>query len=132
MRYADFTAAIAAVRDAAHSTGQLTVDGRDAVDALVRVFAADELGLPVAVTNPLVPVPAAPTAPAGSWLIVVTSGTTGRPRPVVRTAESWTASFAPFTELTGLTPTTGSCSPARCTRRCTCSPPCTPWRSAPR
>ena len=109
MTYADLAAAIdaecAAVRAAPPSTGPLTVDGRDVVRTAARVFAADALGLPVAVTDALAPSPVGATAalPAGAWLIAVTSGTSGRPRPVIRTAASWVSSFAPFTALTGIT-----------------------------
>ena len=39
----------------------------------------------------------------GRDLILTTSGTTGVPRTVVRTTESWWASFAPYTDLSGVT-----------------------------
>lgn len=105
MRYAELAAAIRAVGHAAPPSGHLIADSRDVARALAAVFAADRLGLPVAVTDPLAPALDAARAPwpAGSWLVAVTSGTSGRPRPVVRTAESWASSFSPFTALTGIT-----------------------------
>ncbi len=39
----------------------------------------------------------------GHDLTLATSGTTGAPRTIVRTTESWWASFAPYTELSGVT-----------------------------
>jgi acyl-CoA synthetase (AMP-forming)/AMP-acid ligase II len=39
----------------------------------------------------------------GRDLALTTSGTTGVPRTVVRTTESWWASFAPYTDLSGVT-----------------------------
>ena len=46
---------------------------------------------------------AVPSAvPTGTFLITVTSGTSGHPRPVLRTAASWAASFAPLARLAGL------------------------------
>ena len=39
----------------------------------------------------------------GRDLILATSGTTGVPRTVVRSTESWWASFAPYTDLSGVT-----------------------------
>jgi acyl-CoA synthetase (AMP-forming)/AMP-acid ligase II len=41
--------------------------------------------------------------PAGTWLVAHTSGTSGRARAVCRSAESWSDSFAPLSELAGLT-----------------------------
>ena len=38
----------------------------------------------------------------GRDLALTTSGTTGTPRTVVRTTESWWASFAPYTDLSGV------------------------------
>ena len=39
----------------------------------------------------------------GRDLTLATSGTTGAPRTIVRTTETWWASFAPYTELSGVT-----------------------------
>lgn len=41
--------------------------------------------------------------PEEPLLVLPTSGSTAAPRAVVRTVASWTDSFAPFTELTGIT-----------------------------
>lgn len=46
--------------------------------------------------------PAGP--PSVHWLTVVTSGSSGHPRPVRRTAASWTSSFAPLTRIIDATP----------------------------
>ena len=40
--------------------------------------------------------------PTGSWLVATTSGTTGRPRAVCRSAASWVNSFEPLTRIAGL------------------------------
>ena len=40
--------------------------------------------------------------PTGSWLVATTSGTTGRPRAVCRSAASWVDSFEPLTRIAGL------------------------------
>jgi acyl-CoA synthetase (AMP-forming)/AMP-acid ligase II len=71
------------------------------------VLAALEGAGPVAVLDhrrPLL-VPAVadalPHAPAGTWLVAATSGTTGTPRAVCRTRESWQAAVAAFAALTG-------------------------------
>lgn len=69
---------------------------------MATVFAAAALGRPVLVADPAVPAPIIGTVPADTFLIVVTSGTSGRPKPVLRTAESWVRSFAPLSELTGI------------------------------
>jgi long-chain acyl-CoA synthetase len=36
-------------------------------------------------------------------MVVFSSGSTGRPRGIVRTVESWTASLAPFSQVSGIT-----------------------------
>ncbi len=85
--------------------GWLDATGLPVVDTLVTVFAAARAGIPVVLADPAgIPDPArvATSAPAGTFLIAVTSGTSGRPRPVLRSRESWTTSFAPLAELAGL------------------------------
>jgi acyl-CoA synthetase (AMP-forming)/AMP-acid ligase II len=75
------------------------------VDALAAVFGAARTGRPVLVTDPVGPATALPAdLPHDTFLVVVTSGTSGHPRPVLRTAASWTTSFAPFSALTGIGP----------------------------
>lgn len=70
------------------------------------MFAAGWAGSPVLVTDPAAPAVALPAhLPPETFLVVVTSGTSGHPRPVLRTADSWICSFAPFEELTGIGPT---------------------------
>ncbi len=71
------------------------------------MFGAAAAGRPILVTDPSVaelPRLRVEDLPDGTLLIVVTSGTSGHPRPVVRTAASWTASFGPFSTLTGIGP----------------------------
>lgn len=84
----------------------LDATGRPVVDALATVLAAARIGAPVLIADPGAPAGTAPPPlmdlPAGTFLVAMTSGSSGRPRPVSRTAESWASSFAPFTRLTGL------------------------------
>ena len=85
--------------------GWLDATGLPVTDALATVFAAARAGVPALVADPTaLPQPAgvAASAPPGTFLIAVTSGTSGRPRPVLRTAASWTSSFTPLAELAGL------------------------------
>jgi len=83
--------------------GPATTAGSDLVEALAAVFGAARRGRPVLVTDPAGPPAALPAVlPPATFLVVVTSGTSGHPRPVLRTAASWTSSFAPFSELTGV------------------------------
>jgi long-chain acyl-CoA synthetase len=84
--------------------GPLVATGQPLVKALAMVFAAAAAGVPVLVSDPSTPVPTVGSTPPGTFLIAVTSGTSGRPRPVLRTAASWTASFAPLARLAGITP----------------------------
>jgi acyl-CoA synthetase (AMP-forming)/AMP-acid ligase II len=90
---------------AGHRAGPVSTAGRDPIDTLAAVFGAAAAGVPVLVTDPAGPPSAVPAdLPPEAFLVVVTSGTSGHPRPVVRTAASWTSSFAPFSDLTGYGP----------------------------
>lgn len=83
----------------------LDATGLSVTDALATVLAAARAGVPVLIADPAGPremADAAASAPPGTFLIAVTSGTSGRPRPVLRTAASWTSSFSPLAELAGL------------------------------
>lgn len=94
-----------AARPAGPADGPALVAGPDPVDALAGVFGAAATARPVLVADPAGPFPALPaTLPPATFLVAVTSGTSGRPRPVLRTAASWTSSFAPFSLLTGIGP----------------------------
>nr|WP_232542048.1 AMP-binding protein [Nocardia bovistercoris] len=73
-------------------------------DALIRVCAAARRGRPVRVENPAAR-PARTWIPDAAFLLVATSGSTGAPRPLARTAASWYDSFPAFTRLTGIEPT---------------------------
>ena len=102
--YAQLNALIDTVR--VPQAGPLDLADHSVVDTLVAVFAAARAGSPVvlrAPESPAVSASALAQIPAGTFLLVMTSGTSGRPRAVLRTAESWTSSFSPFTALTGLT-----------------------------
>lgn len=69
------------------------------------MFGAAAAGRPVVVTDPAgPPAPAPADLPPETFLVVVTSGTSGHPRPVLRTAASWTSSFGAFGDLTGIGP----------------------------
>ncbi len=82
--------------------GLLDLSQMSAIDALAAVFAAARSGTAVLVRAPgSTPVALDEVIP-GALLVVMTSGTSGRPRAVVRTAASWSSSFRPFAELTGL------------------------------
>jgi len=72
------------------------------VEALTTVFAAAAMNQPVLVTDPASPIPMLDVIPPGTFLVVVTSGTSGHPKPVLRTAASWVSSFAPLAELSGI------------------------------
>lgn len=79
------------------------------------VFGALRAGDPCAVLDPTWPAPflsmatrqVAEAVSAGvvgrGDLVVFSSGSTGRPRGIVRTVESWQASVAPLTQITGMT-----------------------------
>ncbi len=100
----------------------LDVTGLEPVHALAVIFAGARAGRPVLVGDPTGSAPSAnalsataPSAetlsaetllaralPAGTFLVAITSGSSGHPRLVARTAASWTASFAPLAALAGL------------------------------
>ncbi len=85
--------------------GWLDATDLSVTDALATVFAAAKAGVPALVADPAgprEPAGVAASAASGTFLIAVTSGTSGRPRPVLRTADSWTSSFVPLAELAGL------------------------------
>ena len=78
------------------------MESTDPVTALITVLAAQRQRRPVAVGPP--GFTGWPDSwPTGTDLIAVTSGTTGQPRPIARSWQSWTDSFAALTALTGLT-----------------------------
>ena len=84
--------------------GPLVATGLPIDRALATVFAAAAAGVPVIVGDPLAPPPSLGSVPAETFLVAVTSGTSGRARAVLRTAQSWTSSFAPLAGLTGIGP----------------------------
>jgi len=102
--HAEFQALTDKVRLPRH--GVLDLADLDVVDTLAAVFAAARSGVPVLLRAPDSATP--PTAafqrlPPETFLVAMTSGTSGRPRAVLRSSKSWLASFRPFTTLTGLT-----------------------------
>lgn len=70
-------------------------------DALICVCAAARRGIPVHVEDPGLR-PVRESVPAEALLLVATSGSTGAPRPLARTARSWYDSFPAFTVITGV------------------------------
>jgi acyl-coenzyme A synthetase/AMP-(fatty) acid ligase len=78
------------------------VPAADPVDAVRGIVAAQQAG---AVPLVLPPGTAAPDVPARPGLLALaTSGTTSRPRIVLRTAASWDAALDPFSDVTGQRP----------------------------
>lgn len=85
--------------------GPVLIAGPDPVDTLAAVFGAAAAGRSVLVADPAGPALALPARlPPDTFLVAVTSGTSGHPRPVLRTAASWTSSFGPFSALTTIGP----------------------------
>lgn len=88
---------------------------RPAPDALVAQLLDDDRSVPLAVLDPGWPAALRQGAATdlrdaesagrlgGDDLVLFTSGSSGRPRGVVRTTASWRASLSPLTDLTGLT-----------------------------
>jgi long-chain acyl-CoA synthetase len=84
----------------------------DAAELTAELWAAAEAGTPVAVLDPAWPsvlrdraeAALAASALAPGELALFTSGSSGRPRGVVRTAASWRASVQPLSALTGVGP----------------------------
>ncbi|MET7770555.1 AMP-binding protein [Nocardia sp. NPDC005366] len=70
-------------------------------DALICVLAAARRGIAVLVENPEFR-PRRSSIPESAFLLVATSGSTGSPRPLARTAASWYDSFPAFTAITGV------------------------------
>ncbi len=104
LSYADLAAMIDDRRAGWPAAGRTPVvaDEPDVADRLATVLAAAADGRAVVVDDPQFPAPEPVAVPAGTFLIAVTSGTSGTPRPVLRTQQSWTASFAPLAQLAGL------------------------------
>lgn len=87
------------------SRGLVDASSTDPLSTLTLLYAAIAHNKPVVVADPAHPTGAIEGPPPGAFLVAVTSGSSGRPRPVARTAASWTGSFAPLAELAGLTAT---------------------------
>ncbi|MEV4216615.1 AMP-binding protein [Nonomuraea sp. NPDC049725] len=122
---AERLAAALAPLPAGAATPLAVIRAADPVDQLTAVLAVDLLGgtpllcdpareappeIPAALTVDAVPagLPDAaftgrPARPGDLAWACFSSGSTGRPRAVVRTRGSWTGSFEPFSELTGIT-----------------------------
>lgn len=86
--------------------GTVDVTGLPVPRQLAGVWAAAEARIPVLITDPVHPLPAAAHAaadlPPDAFLVVATSGTSGTPRAVVRSLSSWTGSFDAYTALIDL------------------------------
>ncbi len=86
-----------------HDDHPVPAGGPTAIDRLTTIFAAAAAGRAALVCDPAWPPPALGVVPPETFLITVTSGTSGTPRPVLRTAASWTSSFCALSELASLT-----------------------------
>lgn len=77
--------------------------GRLAVpDQVAALVAAAQARRPVLLDDPEHPLPELTAPPDGSYLVVATSGSSGRPRAIARTLASWTGSFPAYSQLTAL------------------------------
>lgn len=77
----------------------------DPLVTLTLAYAALAASRTVVVSDPSRAMVDVGTPPPNTFLIAVTSGSSGNPRPVARTAASWSESFDPLTRLAGLRPT---------------------------
>jgi len=98
LSYAEFSSLI----DRSPTGSPLDVGAHDVPEALACLFAAARAGSSVLVRDPALPVPDIGAPPPDTWLVACTSGSTGSPRAVCRTAASWATSVAPLAELAGL------------------------------
>jgi acyl-CoA synthetase (AMP-forming)/AMP-acid ligase II len=71
------------------------------LEALICVYAAARRGTAVIVEDPAARPERSEIDPS-SFLLVATSGSSGRPRPLARTVASWFDSFPEFTAITGI------------------------------
>ncbi|RIJ70593.1 synthetase [Nakamurella silvestris] len=85
--------------------GPVRATDPDPLVTLTRLYAAMAAGRPAIVSDPARAPVRTGELPADTFLVAVTSGSAGKPRAVARTARSWSDSFAPLAELTGLTGT---------------------------
>ncbi|PRZ43692.1 acyl-CoA synthetase (AMP-forming)/AMP-acid ligase II [Antricoccus suffuscus] len=84
------------------ASGSVDASSVDPLRTLTLLYAAITRGRPVIIADPAHAVDTIDEPPPGTFLVAVTSGSSGHPRPVARTAASWTDSFAPLAELAGL------------------------------
>lgn len=98
--YAEFVQLINRVEPPVGGVADLA--GLDVVGALAAVFAAARTGTVVLVRAADTAPPELPPLPVDALMVAMTSGTSGRPRAVVRSAASWATSFRPFTQLVGI------------------------------
>jgi acyl-CoA synthetase (AMP-forming)/AMP-acid ligase II len=86
-------------------TGPLVdVSGMTLPSALAAAFAAARSGTAVLMHDTGRPAPKITTLPPETWLVATTSGTSGRPRAICRTARSWALSVQPLADAAGLGP----------------------------
>lgn len=112
LTYAEFAAEVAeAVEDiytaemdaaGAPGPGLLVISATEPLSTLISCYAAIVADRPVLICDPDMPEPVVTAIPEGAQLLLTTSGSTGKPKVIARTWESWRASFAPFTEITGI------------------------------
>ncbi len=102
--YREFAGLVDRQRDAAAADPVRDLAGMTLPAALAAVFAAARAGTAVLVRDPALPAPPLGALPPGTWLVATTSGTSGRPRAICRTARSWALSVRPLAEIAGLGP----------------------------
>jgi acyl-CoA synthetase (AMP-forming)/AMP-acid ligase II len=90
--------------DAAPTGDLVDLSGMTLPSALAAAFAAARSGTAVLVRDPAQASPRIGTLPLVTWLVATTSGTSGRPRSIARTARSWALSVQPLADIAGIGP----------------------------
>lgn len=84
------------------ATGPVYAVHEDPLVTLTLFYAAVAANRTVVVSDPARAMVQVGALPGGTFLVAVTSGSSGRPRPVARMASSWSESFIPLARLARL------------------------------